>query len=387
VNSNGNKSDYTGGRTADTIVSWIKKKTGPPSELKSGADLKAMQGDIKKAIVYVGALEGELFEAHQAAAATGLGDAFQFLHTADADVASHFGLDGSGVVVIRNFDEALSAYSGAATKEALSAFAEGLQTPRLVNFDEDAIDPIFGKKNPAIILFSNESGKDYQEVFRKAADALAGKIIFVKSTTTEGIQSKLAEYVGVDASSAPCLRIIELGEDLVKYAYSKPIAEITGESIEAFIADFKAGNLKAHLKSEPVPESNDGPVKTLVGGNWNDIVADSSKDVLVKYYAPWCGHCKSLAPIWEDLGAHVADLDDVVIAKMDSTANEVPGVSIRSYPTLIYYPKDNKTGVKYEAGRDLDGFKAFLKENSSSYKAWADGAAAGAEAAAAHDEL
>jgi len=268
VNSNGNKSDYTGGRTSDTIVSWIKKKTGPPSELKSGADLKAMQGDIKKAVVFVGALEGELFEAHQAAAATGLGDSFQFLHTADADVASHFGLDGSGVVVVRNFDEALSAYSGAATKDAIVAFAEGLQTPRLVNFDEDAIDPIFGKKQPAIILFSNDSGKDYQEAFRKAADELAGQIIFVKSTTTEGIQSKLAEYVGVDAKSAPCLRIIELGEDLTKYAYSKAVEEISTESIGAFIADFKSGSLKAHLKSEPIPESNDGPVKTLVGGNW-----------------------------------------------------------------------------------------------------------------------
>jgi len=306
--------------------------------------------------------------------------------SADA-VAADFGLDGSGVVVIRNFDEALSAYSGAATKEALTAFAEGLQTPRLVNFDEDAIDPIFGKKNPAIILFSNESGKDYQEVYRKAADDLAGKIIFVKSTTTDGIQAKLAEYVGVDAKSAPCLRIIELGEDLVKYAYDKPLAELSTESIESFIADFKAGSLKAHLKSEPIPESNDGPVKTLVGGNWQDIVGDSTKDVLVKYYAPWCGHCKSLAPIWEDLGSHVADLDDVVIAKMDSTANEVPGVAVRSYPTLIYYPKDNKAGVKYESGRDLDAFKAFLSENSSAYKAWTAGAEAGAEAAAAHDEL
>jgi len=72
---------------------------------------------------------------------------------------------------------------------------------------------------------------------------------------------------------------------------------------------------------------------------------------------------------------------------MDSTANEVPGVAVKSYPTLIYYPKDNKAGVKYEAGRDLDAFKAYLSENSAAYKAWSAGAEAGAEAAAAHDEL
>ena len=76
MSSNGNKSDYTGGRTADTIVSWIKKKTGPPSELKTGEELKAMEKEFKKAVIYFGALEGPLFEAHQAAAATAIGDSF-----------------------------------------------------------------------------------------------------------------------------------------------------------------------------------------------------------------------------------------------------------------------------------------------------------------------
>jgi protein disulfide-isomerase A1 len=50
--------------------------------------------------------------------------------------------------------------------------------------------------------------------------------------------------------------------------------------------------------------------------------------------APWCGHCKSLAPIWEELGKAFAGRDDIVIAKMDSTANEVPEVKIQGFPTL-----------------------------------------------------
>lgn len=55
---------------------------------------------------------------------------------------------------------------------------------------------------------------------------------------------------------------------------------------------------------------------------------DNTKDVLVKYYAPWCGHCKKLAPIWEELGTLYKDNKDLVIAKFDATTNEADRKSV-----------------------------------------------------------
>ena len=41
-----------------------------------------------------------------------------------------------------------------------------------------------------------------------------------------------------------------------------------------------------------MPKDDTGPVKTLVSANFAKIAGDEKKDVLVEFYAPWCGHCK-----------------------------------------------------------------------------------------------
>jgi len=69
--------------------------------------------------------------------------------------------------------------------------------------------------------------------------------------------------------------------------------KLTEKHVGKFVDDFLAGKIEPSIKSEPIPEKNDGPVTTIVAHNYKDVVIDNEKDVLVEFYAPWCGHCKA----------------------------------------------------------------------------------------------
>lgn len=98
---------------------------------------------------------------------------------------------------------------------------------------------------------------------------------------------------------------------------------------------------------------------------WDKIVLDTSKDVFVKFFAPWCGHCKNLAPQYEALGEQLADNEKIVIAKCDVTKNDVP-YAVKGYPTLVFYPAQSKSSpVEYLDERNLESMLNFLEEQTS----------------------
>merc|ERR1711990_801850 len=356
----------TGGRTSDTIVSWILKKSGPPSAQVTCAALKEKMEANKFVIAYFGSeSEGLYTDAHVAYANTE--DKIAFVHTDDAACATEHRASTPGIVFFRKFETTTNVYSGSADKDGLVAFVKPLMVPTVFEFTEDEIEAIFGQQQPTTILFrSADTDKDaaFMSTFADAATAHKGKMLFAYSDVSGGIQERLAEFMGVTKDQLPTLRAI-LPADMKKYEAPTKPADLTIDNIGSFIDDVLAGKIKPHLKSESVPEPNDEPVTVVVGTEFEKIVKDPTKDVLVKYYAPWCGHCKKLAPIWEDLAKHYKDNNDLVIAKFDATANEAEGVEVRGYPTLIFYPKDNKAGVSYEGDRDLEAFKKYLSENAS----------------------
>ena len=141
---------------------------------------------------------------------------------------------------------------------------------------------------------------------------------------------------------------------------------ITAQSVLQFVTDWEAGKLNSTLKSEEIPATQEGPVVVLVGKSFDSIVLDPTKDVLVKFYAPWCGHCKKIAPIYDEVATKLANNKNLIIAKMDSTLNETDKVSIQGFPTIKFWPAGKKDApMDFEGDRTVDGFVDFLTKHSS----------------------
>jgi len=368
----GKDQEYTGGRTADTIVNWLEKKTGPPAKTITAADdMKKFIEDNEIAVV------GFFKDTESADAKTFLAvadkmDDYPFAITSDEAIFKDNEVEKEGIVLFKKFDEGRAVLSGEVTDEAVTKFISGNALPLVVEFNQDTAQKIFsGEVKSHLLLFLSAAAEDFSakvDIAREIAKDHKGEMLFVTINTDEEEHKRIMEFFGMEESELPSMRIIKLEEDMSKYRPES--TELSDSNIRSFVNQYLAGEIKPHLMSEEIPEDWDKePVKVLVGKNFDAVAKDTTKDVLVEFYAPWCGHCKQLAPTWDKLGEKYKDSETVVIAKMDSTANEVEDVKVQGFPTIKLFKKDNSI-VDYNGERTLEGLVRFLESDG------VDGAAA-----------
>jgi protein disulfide-isomerase A6 len=136
----------------------------------------------------------------------------------------------------------------------------------------------------------------------------------------------------------------------------------TADALAEFVNEEAGTRAKSHT-----PPSD---VVVLTPANFDSVVLDNTKDVLVEFYAPWCGHCKSLAPVYDQVASAFRKEKDVVVAKVDADAHKDLGerFGVSGFPTLKFFPKDDKDGVDYEAGRGLDDFVEYINEKAGTHR-------------------
>jgi len=100
----------------------------------------------------------------------------------------------------------------------------------------------------------------------------------------------------------------------------------------------------------------------LTPDTWDETTA--GKTIFIKFFAPWCGHCKKMKPDWDKLMDAFADSKTALVADVDCTAEGKPlcdSNGVRGYPTIKY--GDPSALEDYKGGRDYDSLKKFAEEN------------------------
>merc|ERR1712096_11614 len=297
-------------------------------------------------------------EAEEATAfntAADLNDKVKFGITAQEEVFELFDVKDTtaAVVLLKKFDEGKNVLEGEVTEDSIATFVSANSLPLVVDFTTETAPMIFqGSVKSHLLLFVPAKHEKHEEIIeeaRKVAKDFKGEILFVTIDTDVKDNSRVTEFFGIEDTEIPTFRLTATTpNDMLKYMPENK--DLTEENLRGFIT-----------KSQALPEDWDAqPVKVLVGSNFAEVALDASKDVLVEFYAPWCGHCKQLAPIWDKLGEHFEDNDKVVIAKMDMTVNELETVQVSGFPTIKLFTAGGNKEVDYDGGRTLEEFVEFL---------------------------
>lgn len=99
----------------------------------------------------------------------------------------------------------------------------------------------------------------------------------------------------------------------------------------------------------------------LTPSTWDEKTA--GKTVFVKFFAPWCGHCKAMKPAWDSLMAEYADSETVLVADVDCIGAGKPlcdEVGVQGFPTIKYGDPSNLEA--YKGGRDLSALQTFASD-------------------------
>ncbi|KAG5642585.1 hypothetical protein DXG03_002536 [Asterophora parasitica] len=264
----------------------------------------------------------------------------------------------------------------------LAALVAAVGASNVADLDSKNFDSVIGKGKPGLVeFFAPWCGhcKNLAPVWEQLGDAYAhakDKVVIAK-VDADGAGKDLGKKYGV--TGFPTLKWFDADGKHEPYESGRDL-----ESLATFVT--KKSGVRSNLKAPPPPATT-----ILDAYNFNDVALDSSKNVLVAFTAPWCGHCKNMKPAYEKVAAAFKPEGDCIVANVDGddkkNADLGKKYEVSGFPTIKFFSKDNKEPVNYEGARSEADFVAFLNEKCGTQRAVGGGLNEQAGRIAAFDAL
>jgi protein disulfide isomerase len=237
--------------------------------------------------------------------------------------------------------------------DKLRKFIKKHYLPLVPEFTDETADAIFDSPKRSHLIVFADKGTAQWKVVREFVEASAAKnekkwmhVMMHTKDPTPRTKDTMAFFGMSDASDVPTAAIADMepafkadrGNAMEKYAFPTGV-DFTAETLAEWVQAFDHGELKSKMRGQMLPKDDEqGGVKTVVADNFNDVVMSNTDDVFIEFYAPWCGHCKTLAPIWEQVGRAYGGTDGIRVAKFDWTANDMPhlNIHVKTFPTILH---------------------------------------------------
>lgn len=191
----------------------------------------------------------------------------------------------------------------------------------------------------------------------KAAKALKG-VVKVGAVDMDKHQSVGGPY---NVRGFPTIKIFGLDKQKpTDYNGARTASGIANSALEelrkivnARISGKAGGSGGGSRGQQPPPSGDEKDVVELTDSNFEETVLESDDMWLIEFYAPWCGHCKNLAPHWASAATQLKG--KVKLGALDATVHTVMAsrYGIRGFPTIKMFPGGKKDGESsdYDGGR------------------------------------
>uniref|UniRef100_UPI003AAA917A protein disulfide-isomerase n=1 Tax=Centroberyx gerrardi TaxID=166262 RepID=UPI003AAA917A len=321
-----------------SILTWLKRRAGSAADLIT--DLSQSENSEELRVVgFFKDLDHDYVQVFYAAAVD-LPDV-SFAVTQNKELISKYDITHDVVLLLKK-SKLIQSYkmTPQTSKEELMIFITVYQMEPVTEYNGQTATQIL--TSPVLhhaLLFANKSSEDFKEIhsaFYSAAENFRLKVLFVFVNVDEPRNGRLLEYFRVREAEAPLVRLVNLTDHVT---YHLPSDSLDTETIKKFCQTYLEGKAKPKMQSEPIPEGWDTQlVKQLVGVTLEKVAFNPDKTVFVMLYLPYSQRSRSLFPLWEELAKAFQQREDVVIARIDASANDINLSIQESYPSLCLFP-------------------------------------------------